>query len=76
MTDQMFIRGVVLCPCGGQVISNSGKTIFDYRTGQVFCWRCREAYSADEAYAVREEGKTVTIPTEPKSQAEPGSESK
>jgi len=64
MTSKMLIHGVVLCQCGGQVISNSGKVFINHKLRRVSCWKCHKTYNIDYAYSLRKENETVTIPNE------------
>ena len=61
LADKMFIHGVVLCSCGGQIISNTGKSMPKMETQELACWSCGKLYDMHKAYEKREEGKTVTL---------------
>lgn len=59
--------GVVLCECGGQIISNSGKIRFDFKMKSphyLRCWRCDEQYDCDYVYSKRIDKLVITITNE------------
>lgn len=60
MPKQMTIKGAVLCKCGSQIISNSGKVMMNGK-GQVQCWGCGKIYDGNEVYYERKENKCVTF---------------
>ena len=57
----MMMHGVVLCKCGGQIISNSGKVFLNVEKNTLKCWRCGRLVNASKAYRKRKENKTVII---------------
>lgn len=61
MSDSMSIQGVVLCSCGGQIISNTGKVLMNYGRRKLHCWDCDKVYDMDYAYSMRKENETVTL---------------
>ena len=61
---KMRIKGIVLCPCGGQVISNSGKIMGGTEKGKISCWSCGKEFDMGEAFKQRQEGETVVFDPE------------
>lgn len=59
-------NGIVLCCCGGQIISNSGKVIYNHNTNELECWNCHIKYNSDYVYSMRKENETVELLEEPK----------
>jgi len=59
MTDKLSIKGVVSCPCGGQILSNSGKGMHKIETNEMACWDCYKLYNANEVYEQRQENKRI-----------------
>ncbi len=59
-------NGIILCACGGQIISNSGKVYYDHKTNMLSCWGCGKTYNSDYAYSMRKENETISITEEPK----------
>jgi len=58
MQHQMSMKGSVICECGGQILSNSGKVMMNGK-GQVKCWECNKIYDGNDIYYVRQENKSV-----------------
>lgn len=61
ITGSLPTTGAVLCPCGGQIISNSGKTMLNLKEKLLHCWNCETGYLANDVYFQRREGQTVTF---------------
>ncbi len=59
MNNKYTIKGIVLCPCGGQLISNTGKVYLNVKEHKLYCWNCEKSYDIDAVYSVREEGETI-----------------
>jgi hypothetical protein len=55
------IKGVVLCICGDQIISNSGKVIYNYKTNKLKCWGCGIEFDSDFCYSQRKENEIIII---------------
>lgn len=58
------IYGIVLCECGGVVISNTGKVIYNMENNEVKCWNCGAVYNADYAFGKRRKNKTIILKVE------------
>jgi len=56
--------GIVLCPCGGTIISNSGKIIGSIKRNTISCWNCGKEYNATKVYKQRIHEQTVTFEDE------------
>jgi len=59
--DKLFIQGSVICSCGGVVISNTGKVMYNHKENKVYCWICNKEYNSDYAYSMRKENTTVQL---------------
>lgn len=61
-SEALKINGRVDCKnCGGQIISNSGKVMGNYKKRILFCWKCHRKVSDVEAYNARREGEVTKI---------------
>lgn len=60
LSEKMTINGVVECQCGGQIISNSGKTMMN-GMGYIRCWNCLKVYDGHEVYYERKKGQRVVF---------------
>lgn len=47
------IDGVVLCKCGGKIITSNGKVMLDEHTSNVVCRSCKEQYDIEELNKIR-----------------------
>lgn len=52
-TQELGFHGVSQCPCGGQVISNTGKVMGGKTRGNLSCWSCSEEWNTEFANACR-----------------------
>lgn len=62
--EKMMMNGVVLCKCGGQLISNSGKIYCNWKKKILHCWNCKKEYDINFVYSKRKENKTVVLKIE------------
>jgi len=60
-TKNLFMHGLVICSCGGTVISNTGKVMYNHKENKVYCWICNKEYNSDYAYSMRKENTTVQL---------------
>lgn len=61
MNSLFSIHGIVLCHCGGQLISNSGKVLATAVQNTLSCWQCYTQYGIDYAYRKREDNQTIQL---------------
>lgn len=61
MRDKYLMHGTVLCDCGGQVVSNTGKVIMHVQSKKLQCAKCKKLWNMDFVYSMREEGEIVTL---------------
>lgn len=54
--------GRVDCPCGQQILSNSGKVMHNYLTKKMACWGCKREFDPDFVYSFRVEGEVRSLP--------------
>jgi Zn finger protein HypA/HybF involved in hydrogenase expression len=59
--SKLYINGAVDCSCGGQILSNTGKIIYDSRNMKISCRRCKKLYDSNEIYYERKEGQRVVF---------------
>jgi hypothetical protein len=60
LPKQIAMKGSVLCKCGNQILSNSGKVKMNGNR-QMVCWGCGKIYDGNEVYYERKENKCVTF---------------
>lgn len=58
---KLRMNGSVVCSCGGNVISNTGKIMYNHKENKVYCWLCNKEYDCDYAYSMRKENETVQL---------------
>ncbi len=65
--EKFKVSGVVYCECGGQLISNSGKGLFEIDKKRCIVWvacsKCLKKYDSDMVYEQRIEGDEVIYET-------------
>ncbi len=59
LSKKLLINGIVLCSCGGCLISNSGKVKCDILNNKIYCWRCKKEYNFEKVYMQRKENQEI-----------------